>query len=493
MERSKNKASQIDRQDSVEDCFDNTENILLNMNMTGTVFTENLNDITDFEKKKNISMANSFNILNFRSTSHHNLFALNPNVMHTNQQSKDFLNVTDNLLNNHLIFKEKADALQTARSNFDSVDNERERDYEIDPEMNVHMGTDMESKLLTTSMTNSFTTIKKQELAQTDLSNLVSYNNYNLSSSSSNMNFSNNKEKHNSDQKTNKGNLYLYQTTERGVDVNTLTRTIEKLGSKVNPVFFRSGFTQNVMRSVSKTPKQNKPKVLGCSPRNNIHYVYNEKDKSNNIIIIKSEKNLIRKRPQDDRKNSKNSSLSKDKRNTFTNYQSNKTLEDDQVKIYNISKYKEYVKGKLKVGGGNSHNAMQILNIQNMQNLQTNSVNNSNNQFISAAKQNPKNKANNNSYSKTDDLKRKIIHKDSTGNTVVNVKESGSGSKKTNKSIDRKIFENRTNAQTKISVDELLSFKKNEKNRSSPTHLKEKVASEMKQSTKTNFLNIKYV
>ena len=44
-------------------------------------------------------------------------------------------------------------------------------------------------------------------------------------------------------------------------------------------------------------------------------------------------------------------------------------------------------------------------------------------------------------------------------------KRIGKDSGNKNKSVDRRIFENRTNAQTRISVEELMSIKKNDKNK----------------------------
>jgi hypothetical protein len=67
------------------------------------------------------------------------------------------------------------------------------------------------------------------------------------------------------------------------------------------------------------------------------------------------------------------------------------------------------------------------------------------------------------------------------GNNQINLK---------NRSVDRRIFENKTNAQTKISVSELLSFKKNDKGRIVNTNT---TFGTNGNKTKSSFINIKYV
>ncbi len=301
----------------------------------------------------------------------------------------------------------------------------------------------------------------------------------------------------NSDKKSGKGNLYMYQSSERGgLDINSLTRTIEKLGRKVNPMLFKSGYKNN-QRSLSKTPKQNKANVIGYSPRNNVHYLFNEKQSiPNNIIIKVAQKKNLNPRysnnfviVKDDKKSSKNSSLSKDGRvvNLNPNFNNQKTIDDD----HNNSKhsnhthnpmYKEF-KGKIRVGSNNYIVAAvkSSNNNPNIQNLSGNSnaiqVKTKNNTSTSYSKPNEE-------YAQ----KKRMIVKDRDNY------RNQSSNKKPNKSIDRRVL---TNAQTKLCVDELLSFKKPDKSKATPSNLltcnreRNQINSDNK-NTKTNFLNIKY-
>jgi len=316
---------------------------------------------------------------------------------------------------------------------------------------------------------------------------------------------------HNSDKKKNKGNLYLLQSTDRGAfDMNTLTKTIEKLG-KFNPMFFSSGFKKKVIRSLSKTPKQNKPQVIGYSPRNNIQYVFNDGSNinitgnkqqmpnGNFIIKVKRKKSsngnlnsiITSEMVNDENKtgNSKNSSISKENtnnKNIINRKSKTNEFEPDNIcKISskngnNLHRYKDFVKGKIKSNTNTNSNSHTICsNVIASKSNTLYSVNSISSQ---------KNKNNVSIHKASEEIgnKKRIIQKD-YGNS------NNSAKKTKNKSIDRRVL---TNAQTKLCVDDLLSFKKSEKTRGSPTYVvnREKTMgnNEAKYS-KTNFLNIKYV
>jgi len=125
-------------------------------------------------------------------------------------------------------------------------------------------------------------------------------------------------------------------------------------------------------------------------------------------------------------------------------------------------------------------NHMQSINNQNST-LNLYSSANINNKLLNKVKNSSKNKLNDEGNVN----KRKLIQKESSVNK-----------QPMNKSIDRKIFENRTNAQTKINVEDLLSVKKMEKSKESPI-VKEILRGKNKKDymniAKTHYLNIKYV
>jgi hypothetical protein len=233
--------------------------------------------------------------------------------------------------------------------------------------------------------------------------------------------------------------------------------------------------------------------------------MFNSKEKftsGNNIIVkvnkknqnIKGSTNNLIFLNEENRKNnnySKHSSQSKEKKinNLNSAFQSLKTIEDENPnntsKNYSGStKYKEF-KGKFRVGSNNYIvSAVKGVNANLMlSNTNLNQIN--------------KNK-NNTSYTKNDDnIKKKVLQKEKEKER----ERTQSGNKKNNKSIDRRVL---TNAQTKICVDDLLSFKKNEtKHRGSPHNFqstfqnnlqkeKEKIIQLDNKNTKSNFLNIKY-
>jgi hypothetical protein len=488
--------------------------------------------------------------LNFRSTSHHNLFtncenflsnANKSNILaktfvinqnktgnssladgpYKNERNNNKYIVTDQIRDKFLKSYEKLEHLvHTSRSQYDS-NNENEEfvnfeNVDLCDIENAHLYYDDKGPLekfdrlnkMTASLCNSFASNHKNEIPLKEhfvvdnVSNTSEHQNKTLDKIQHQKiaNLTANILYNHSDKKTPKGNMYVYQTSERGVlDLNSITKTIEKLANK-NHNFSRSG-NKNTNRSLSKTPKNNKLKPNpGYSPRNNLYILNNEKSTSNNIIIKvaqKKNRKIGTDQPQplnfnlEEKKNSKNSSLSKEKinYNLMGNIHKTLDLKEGLKEVNNSHNYKEY-KGKIKIGTNNyivqavkhnpnNPNLTSLSNIQNLHNIQQSQNINFN---MASSKHKP-----NTSYSKQIDevqQKRRIIQKDKDRNP--------SNPRKTGKSIDRRVL---TNAQTKISVDELLSFKKNDRSKGSPNHKdlkdKQQITTENK-STKANFLNIKY-
>jgi hypothetical protein len=501
--------------------------------------SSNSNNNTPVSTSNNYHYLNKYSYNNSVHENMSNILTPNTNINSKNERNSFPLTFHGMINPDTSSFKEQIlrsyekidDLVQTSRSHFESNNEEfvnfdnlehyahDMQDVEMEYEMDQFGGTDHRdghslNKLITNSLSNSFAINKKKDLISTmnliniggimdrdNLSNASESNIHNKTLDKGRAsNLTANMLLNNSDKKSGNGNLYMYQSSERGgLDINNLTRTIEKLGRKVNPMLFKSGYKKNDQRSLSKTPKQNKAKVIGYSPRNNVHYLFNEKQSvPNNIIIKVAQKKNINPRlsnnfviMKDDKKSSKNSSLSKEGRviNINPNFNNNhKTIDDEHNNSKHSShttnpKYKEF-KGKIRVGSNNyivaavkgSPNNPNIQNLpQNANIIQIKSKNN-----IST------------SYSKPGEeyaQKKRMIIKENRDNT-----RNQSSNKKPGKSIDRRVL---TNAQTKLCVDDLLSFKKQDKSKNVTSNIttcnREKNQFNLEgKNTKTNFLNIKY-
>jgi hypothetical protein len=200
----------------------------------------------------------------------------------------------------------------------------------------------------------------------------------------------------------------FFQSTDRGINI----KKIEKIDRRVSPnIFNNPNPYKTAVRNISKTPKQNKPRVVAYSPRSNIGYYFNEK-----VNQLKD--------PQHQQHLSRDQSFS-DLKPNFNN------TDEKQIKKRKHNSYMNNLVVSSKPIEGNSYN------------------------------------------------KSLLERKNNTNNSMKN------------RSV---MFENKTNAQTKISVSELLSFKKNDKGRIVNTNTNLKSHDNlMLKPNKTAVFNIKYV
>jgi hypothetical protein len=324
---------------------------------------------------------------NQRSTSHNDL------IEHFVNENTYSATLKDGTLNN---FEKLEKLIQTSRSNYES-----DESYQVGTDF---AGGELSNKLGENSIYNTYSVNKNKKLNTADKKD---------NSSGSKLGF------------------FSTTTTDRSYGIQI--KHIEKVDNRASPAGHNQfNNTSSYNRNMTKTPKQNKPRVVAYSPRSNIGYYFNEKI-ANNI--------------KDNKEVSRDNSFSKEGKHNFNS-------DEKQVKK---RKHNSYM----------------------------------NNLIISSTVKLAADSSNNYNRSIND---KKVLSSNILNSTI-----------KKNRSVDRRIFENKTNAQTKISVGELLSFKKNEKGRivNTNTGVKEKNNSTItnhhenaqlgNSKAKSNFFNIKYV